>query len=461
VPILAADRVRFYGEPLALAAAETIAIAEAALRLIEVEYAPAPGVFDPQEALKPGAPLLVPPDNSVARWKIRKGDLAAGFAEADLVIENSFRLPYQEHAYIEPEAGVAWIDERGVINIRVSTQVIEHFRNIAKAVGVPQSQIRIQGTMVGGGFGGKEDVTVEIYLALLAKATNRPVKLVYTREESIFCHSKRHPYVITHRTGVKRDGRITAAAIDIVADSGAYTYLSPYVLLYTTVMAAGPYRVPNLRVDSVAVATNNPFTSAFRGFGGPQACFAYEQQMDAIADALGMDRYELRRINYLRTGDTISTGQPIETAAWLEETATRVLAALDEATNQRISESANQRISESANQRISESRISESANHESANHESANHESAPFAHSPIRPFASVAGSHPISSPTAASPGCTTRRRRGWGWSRTAQWSSVRACPTWARGRSTACARSRLRCWACRWNGSRPTPPTPR
>ncbi|MCX6032555.1 MAG: xanthine dehydrogenase family protein molybdopterin-binding subunit [Chloroflexi bacterium] len=336
VPILASDSVRYYGEPLALVAAETLDIAEAALRLIEVEYAPLPGVYDPLEALKPGAPLLVPPDppgaglrNAVARWKIRKGDLAAGFADADLVIENTFRLPYQEHAYIEPEAGVAWIDERGVINIRVSTQVIEHFRNIAKAVGVPQSQIRIQGTMVGGGFGGKEDVTVEIYLALLTKTTNRPVKLVYTREESIFCHSKRHPYVITHRTGVKRDGRITAAAIDIVADSGAYAYLSPYVLLYTTVMAAGPYRVPNLRVDSVAVATNNPFTSAFRGFGGPQACFAYEQQMDAIADALGVDRYELRRINYLRLGDTISTGQPIETAAWLEETATRALAALE------------------------------------------------------------------------------------------------------------------------------------
>ncbi len=373
VPILAADSVRYYGEPLALVAAETLEIAEAALRLIEVGYAPLPGVFDPLKALKghgqetgpsvaptgPSAmPLLVPPDNAVARWKIRKGDVAAGFADADLVIENTFRLPYQEHAYIEPEAGVAWIDERGVINIRVSTQVIEHFRNIAKAVGVPQSQIRIQGTMVGGGFGGKEDVTVEIYLALLAKTTNRPVKLVYTREESIFCHSKRHPYVITHRTGVKRDGRITAAAIDIVADSGAYAYLSPYVLLYTTVMAAGPYRVPNLRVDSVAVATNNPFTSAFRGFGGPQACFAYEQQMDAIADALGMDRYELRRINYLRLGDTISTSQPIETAAWLEETATRALAALDESTNLRISESANLRHSLFAD--------------------------SPFAHSPIR-----------------------------------------------------------------------------
>ena len=336
VPVLAADQVRFYGEPIALVAAETLAIAERALKLIEIEYEVLPGVFDPLEALQPGATVENLPDpadpslrNVVARWAIRKGDVQAGFAEADLIVENTFRVPYQEHAFLEPEAGVAWTDERGVLNIRVSTQVVEHFRSIARAVGIPQSQIRIQGTMVGGGFGGKEDITVEIYLALLTKATQRPVKMVYTREESTVAHSKRHPYIISHRTGVTRDGRITASRIKVISDSGAYPYLSPYVLLYTTVMAPGPYRVDNVQVDSVAAFTNNPFTSAFRGFGGPQACFAYEQQMDAIADALGLDRYELRRRNYVRTGDTTATGQPIETAAWLEETATRVLAALE------------------------------------------------------------------------------------------------------------------------------------
>jgi CO/xanthine dehydrogenase Mo-binding subunit len=332
VPVLAVDRVRFYGEPIALVAAETLEIAERALRLIDIEYEPLPGVHDPVEAMKPGAPILHPPDNVVARWKIRKGNVEAGFAEADLVVENTFRLPYQEHAYLEPEAGVAWTDERGVINIRVSTQVVEHFRSIARAVGVPQNRIRIQGTMVGGGFGGKEDITVEIYLALLAKHTNRPVRLVYTREESIFGHSKRHPYVIRHRTGVKKSGRLTAAEIEVISDSGAYPYLSPYVLLYTLVMSSGPYRVDNVRVDAATVATNNPYTSAFRGFGGPQACFAYEQQMDAIAEKLGMDRLELRRINYIRTGDTTATGQPLESAAWLEETATRAMAALGEKT---------------------------------------------------------------------------------------------------------------------------------
>lgn len=330
--VLADERVRFYGEPIALVAAETLDLAERALGLIEVEYEPLPGVYDPLEALKPGAPVVHPPDNVVGRWKIRKGDLEAGFAEADLIVENTFRMPYQEHAYLEPEAGVAWIDERGVLNIRVSTQVVEHFRSIARALGVPQNKIRVQGTMVGGGFGGKEDITVELFLALLAQHTHRPVKLVYTREESILAHSKRHPYIIKHRTGVKKNGRITAADIELISDSGAYPYLSPYVLLYSAVMAPGPYRVENLRVSAVTVATNNPFTSAFRGFGGPQACFAYEGQMDAIAVKLGMDPLELRRANYLRTGDTNATGQPIETAAWLEETATRAMEALGDKT---------------------------------------------------------------------------------------------------------------------------------
>ena len=327
-PVLAAQVVRFVGEPVALVAAETLDIAERALELIDVEYEQLPGVFDPLQAMQPGAPIVFEPDNIVARWKIRKGDLEAGFAAADVIVENTYRLPFVEHAYLEPEAGVAWVDDRDVINIRVSTQVVEHFRSVARALGVPQNKIRVQGTMVGGGFGGKEDITVEIFLALLAQHTRRPVRLVYTREESILAHSKRHPFVIAHRTGVKSNGRITAAEIKLVADSGAYPYLSPYVLLYATVMAPGPYRVDNLHVDSVAVATNNPFTSAFRGFGGAQACFAYEQQMDAIANRLGLDPYEVRRVNYLTTGDTNATGQVIESAAWLEETASRALEAL-------------------------------------------------------------------------------------------------------------------------------------
>lgn len=328
--VLAAERVRFAGEPIALVAAETLAIAERALELIEIEYEPLPGVFDPLEALKPGAPVVYEPDNVVARWKINKGDVEAGFAAADVIVENSFRVPFIDHAYIEPEAGVAWMDDQNVINIRVCTQVVEHFRSIARAVGVPHNKIHTQGTMLGGGFGGKEDITVEIFLALLTKHTRRPVRLAYTREESIQAHSKRHPFIITHRTGVKKNGRITAAEIEMVSDAGAYPYLSPYVLLYATIASCGPYRVDNLKVDSVSAATNNPFTSAFRGFGAAQAAVAYEQQMDEIASALGLDPLQVRRVNYLETGDRTSTGQEIKSAVWLEETATRVLEALGE-----------------------------------------------------------------------------------------------------------------------------------
>jgi len=331
-PVLAKDVVRYVGEPIALIAAETLALAEAAMQLIDLQYEELPGVFDPEEALKPGAPILFEPDNAVARWKIRKGDLEAGMAEAEAIIENTFKMPFVEHAYLEPDSGVAWIDEQGVINIRVCTQVIEHFRSIARALDVPQNRIRIRGTMVGGGFGSKEDISVEIFLALLARATSRPVKLVYTREEAFTCTSKRHPFTITHRTGVKKDGRITAAQITMVADSGAYPYLSPYVLLYATAMAAGPYKIDNLHVDSVAAATNQTFTSAFRGFGGPQAALGYEQQMDEIAKTLNLDPLAVRQANYMTTGDSTGTGQVITSAAWSEECLTRALASLGDRT---------------------------------------------------------------------------------------------------------------------------------
>ena len=328
--ILVRERVRYHGEPLALIAAETLALAERAADLIEYDLEPLPGVFDPVEALKPGAPIVQGTDNVVATYKVRKGDLEAGFAEAERIVENTFRTQFVEHAFLEPEVGLAWVDENEVINIRVSTQVIEHFRAIADALGVAHNQVRILGSMVGGGFGGKEDVTVEIYLALLAQATGRPVRLAYTREDSFFGHGKRHPFVITHRTGVTQDGRITAVQITMTADAGAYVFLSPYVLLYAVVAGPGPYRIDNVHIDARAVATNNMYTSAFRGFGAAQACVAHEQQMDEIAKELGLDRLELRRRNFLRTGDEIATGYAIESAVWSDDCMTKAWAALGE-----------------------------------------------------------------------------------------------------------------------------------
>ncbi|WP_415183063.1 xanthine dehydrogenase family protein molybdopterin-binding subunit [Phaeovulum sp.] len=330
--ILVKERVRYYGEPLALIAAETADIAEQARRLVSVTLEPIPGVYDPDEAMKPGAPLVQGTDNIVATHKIRKGDVDAGFAEADVIVENTFRTPFQEHAFLEPEVGLSWIDENDVITIRVCTQVIEHFRAVADAIGVPHNKVRVMGAMVGGGFGGKEDVTVETYLAILAQKTLRPVRLEFSREDSFVGHGKRHPFRLKYRTGVTKAGKITALDVQIVADAGAYVYLSPYVLLYGAVNAPGPYRIDNLNVFAQAVATNNMFTSAFRGFGGIQAAAAYEQQMDEVAKAIGMDRIEFRRQNYLQTGDPISTGFVPPSAIWTEKCADLAWQALGEPT---------------------------------------------------------------------------------------------------------------------------------
>lgn len=330
--ILVKERVRYYGEPLALIAAETADIAEKARRLIEFELEPIPGVYDPEEALKPGAPVVQGDDNIVATHKIRKGDTEAGFAAADAIIENTYVTPFQEHAFLEPEVGLAWVDENEVITIRVSTQVIEHFRAVADAIGVPHNKVRVMGALVGGGFGGKEDVTVETYLAILAQKTRRPVRLEFSREDSFVGHGNRHAMKLKYRTGVTRDGKITALDVQVIADAGAYVYLSPYVLLYCAVNAPGPYRVDNLNVFAQAVATNNMFTSAFRGFGGIQAAAAYEQQMDEAARAIGMDPLEFRRRNYLRTGDPISTGFVPPSAIWTEKCADMAWKALGEPT---------------------------------------------------------------------------------------------------------------------------------
>lgn len=329
-PILAQDRVRFMGEAIAIVAAEELAIAERALDLIEVDYEPYPAVFTPEEAMQPGAPIVTEPDNIVARWRIIKGDADAAMRDADVIVERTYKTQFIDHAYLEPEAGIAWVDENGVLTIRVSTQVVEHFRSIAAALHLPQNKVHIMGALVGGGFGGKEDITVELFIGLATLKTHRPVKMIYTREESILAHCKRHPFTITHKTGVTRGGRILASQVNLVADSGAYVYLSPYVLLYAASSAVGPYRVNNVTVNAMAVATNNTFTSAFRGFGAAQACVAYEQQMDEIARALEMDPRQVRRINYAQAGDTTPNGQAFRGAVWLEECANRAWDALGE-----------------------------------------------------------------------------------------------------------------------------------
>lgn len=331
--VLADKKVRFMGEAVALVAAETMEIAENALELIKVVYQPLPGVFDPLEAMESRAPQVEEGgSNIIAHYEVTKGDVEKGFSEADIIVENTYRVPFVDHAYIEPECGLAWVSEDGVITIRVATQVIDHFRGVADALGLPHNRVRIIGTYVGGAFGGKEDITVENFLALLTSKTGRPVKLTYSREESILCHSKRHPYIMVYKTGSKKTGQLTALKGKIVSDAGAYAYLSPRVLLYSMVDAAGPYRIPHVRIDGYTVLTNNTFTSANRGFGAPQVCFAYESQMDELARQLNIDPVDIRKVNYLEKGETLATGQVLEYHVALKETTEKAFEALGETT---------------------------------------------------------------------------------------------------------------------------------
>ena len=334
--VLAAGKVRFQGEAVAIVAAETLESAAAALKEIRVDYEPLPGVFDPVEAMKPGAYLVGEEEtNTICSYKVRKGDVAKGFAEADVVVENTYRVQPVDHAYMEPEAGVAWLDDEGVITIRAATQVIEHFRGIAEVLGLPQNKVRVISPMLGGGFGGKEDITVETYLALLVQKTRRPVSLAFTREESLLAHSKRHPYVMRYKTGASKNGKLVAMEAELISDAGGYVYLSPWVLLYSTVNATGPYDITHVKVDAHTVLTNNIFTSANRGFGANQPCFAYESQLDELAAKLGLSPLEIRKKNYLHKGDSLATGRVLEHAVETEATAEKVVSALGKPTQPR------------------------------------------------------------------------------------------------------------------------------
>jgi len=336
MPVLAADRVRYQGEPVALIAAVSPQVAEEAAELIEIEYEDLPGVFDAEAALEPGAPLVHDDGNVLVTWTIASGDadsdldLDAAMAAADLVVEGAYRTQRVEHAYLEPEAGVGWVDTGGVITLRVSTQVIEHAATVAAILGLPANQVRVISSYMGGGFGGKEDMTVEPYLALLVWHTRRPVKLVFERQESLLATTKRHPFVMRYRTGVRRDGTIVAQDVDIVGDAGAYPYLSARVLFAACVCASGPYRVPTVRHRTRAVFTNTPPTSAFRGFGAMQVTFGYEQQLDRVAAALGLDPVAVRERNFLAKGDPLPTGERLGTAVAVGECLQRALDALGE-----------------------------------------------------------------------------------------------------------------------------------
>ena len=308
--VLADGKIRYKSEPIALIAADTEEICHEAEQLIKVEYDVQEGVFYPKDALKEGAYKVSGDgeENLVMTSGVHRGDIEKGFEEADVIIENEYHIPHVDHAYLETEGGMAWVDENGVVTMRVGTQVLEHCRTIAKIMGLPHNKVRNMSVLMGGGFGGKEEITVETYLCMLAWYTRKPVKMVWSRQESLEAHCKRHAEWMHYKTGFKKDGTIVAQQVDIVMDAGGYVYLTPWVQMYSTINAPGCYRIPNVDVRVRSALTNNMITSAYRGFGAVQVNMAYEQQMDAAAVELGIDPVELRHINCLKNGDEFATG---------------------------------------------------------------------------------------------------------------------------------------------------------
>jgi CO/xanthine dehydrogenase Mo-binding subunit len=314
-----ADRVRCLADQIALIIGETDEAVEKARKLIKVEYEELPVQVDMLAAMHDSTNLIHPEldSNIFTHFRIRKGDVQDGFAQADVIVEGVYETPAQEHAYLQPEAGIAYTDEEGRITVVVAGQWTHEDREqIAHALAMPEEEIRVIYPAIGGAFGGREDMSVQIVLALAVKylrerGIDRAVKIVWTREESIVGHHKRHPYHIKAKWGAKNDGTLVAAEVELVEDGGAYVYTSPKVLGNAILLSTGPYKISNVKVDAYAVYTNNLPNGAFRGFGGPQATFEAEGQINKLAEKLGMDPVEIRMKNLLDEGDAFSVGTPL------------------------------------------------------------------------------------------------------------------------------------------------------
>lgn len=352
-PVLCYDKVRYVGDAIAIVAADSDEIAAEAAALIEVDYEELPAVSSATRAGDPDAPLVHEgreDGNLLKHIKVDKGDIDAGFEAADVIIDQTYRTQTTEHLFLEPECSIGVpagynpgsfggvLDAEAVrgetalhdkTTIYVGSQIPYQDRDqTAAALGVKPAAVRVVATLMGGGFGGKEDIVGQIHAALLAERTQRPVKMLYTRQESLQVHPKRHATVIRTRTGATKDGRLTAVQATLYGDAGAYASLSDKVLTRATTHATGPYDVPNVKIDCFAMYTNNVPSGAFRGFGVTQSCFAAESNMDALAAQLQLDAIEIRRINALDVGKTTSTGQVLHESVGLNECLDKVAADL-------------------------------------------------------------------------------------------------------------------------------------
>ena len=319
--VLADGRVRQIGEAVAAVAATSPEAAVEALSLIRVSYRPLAAILDPADALKQDAPLVHDSGNLLAHKKVCWGDVDAGLAKADIVVDETYTTPFCEHAYLEPESALAYLDDAGQVVVRSATQYSHlHRRAVAETMGLSLERVRIFPTVVGGAFGAKTDVSCECIVALLTLKTGQPVKIVYSRAESFASTTKRHPFRMRCRTGVTRDGRLTALAAELLADTGAYASAGPDVLTRASVSLVGPYQFPNVLINGQVVYTNNTVAGAMRGFGAPQVAFAIESQMDIMAAKLGIDPLEFRLMNRRRSDAAKAMPQDVEQEAAYRQT---------------------------------------------------------------------------------------------------------------------------------------------
>jgi xanthine dehydrogenase D subunit len=337
-PVLAHGKVRHHGEPVALVAADHPETARRAAARIRVEYEELPVVTDEDSALAPGAVLVhedrddhhvghVGHPNIVHRQPIVRGDVAAAAARADVVVRGSYVFGMQDQAFLGPESGLAVPAEDGGVDLYVATQWLHSdLRQIAPVLGLPEKKVRMVLSGVGGAFGGREDLSMQIHGCLLALRTGKPVKIVYNRFESFFGHVHRHPARLWYEHGATRDGKLTHVRCRIVLDGGAYASSSPAVVGNAASLGVGPYAVDDVDLEALALYTNNPPCGAMRGFGAVQACFAYEAQMDKVAAELGMDPVEFRRRNAMEQGAVMPTGQVVDSPAPVAELLRRVKA---------------------------------------------------------------------------------------------------------------------------------------
>ncbi|CAM5241970.1 MULTISPECIES: xanthine dehydrogenase subunit D [Streptomyces] len=337
-PVLAHGKVRHHGEPVAIVAADHPETARRAAAKIKVDYRELPVITDEASATAPDAILIhehrddhhighVPHPNIVHRQPIVRGDVAAARGRADVIVEGEYTFGMQDQAFLGPESGLAVPEEDGGVHLYIATQWLHSdLRQIAPVLGLPEDKVRMTLAGVGGAFGGREDLSMQIHACLLALRTGKPVKIVYNRFESFFGHVHRHPAKLHYEHGATADGKLTHVKARIVLDGGAYASASPAVVGNASSLGVGPYAVDDVDIEAIALYTNNPPCGAMRGFGAVQACFAYEAQMDKLAAKLGMDPVELRRRNAMEQGTLLPTGQPVDSPAPVAELLRRVKA---------------------------------------------------------------------------------------------------------------------------------------